>query len=128
MSSEPVTDAAVDEEEDDYIKTTTHNYVSRKAIIDGARRVEIKGRSILHKGVHVRGDLQMVRIGRYCEIGPSTSLEPPLVPYQKEKRVPMIIGSHTHIGKNCEIQGAAIGSSKWRRERPFVFIRCLNHS
>lgn len=107
MSSEITADA-----DDDYIKTTTHNYVSRKATVDGARRVEIKGRSILHKGVHVRGDLQIVKIGRYCEIGSSTTLEPPLVPYQKEKRVPMVIGSHTHIGENCEIHGAAIGSSK----------------
>ena len=111
MSSEA---AAVDtdDSEDDYIKTTTHNYVSRKAIIDGAKRVEIKGRSILHKGVRVRGDLQIVKIGRYCEIGESTSLEPPTYPYEKNKRVPMIIGSHTHIGKDCVIQGAAIGSSK----------------
>ena len=113
MSSE-----SIDDTEDDYIKTTTHNYVSRKAIIDGARRVEIKGRSILHKGVRVRGDLQIVKIGRYCEIGESTSLEPPLYPYQKEKRIPMIIGSHTHIGKDCEIQGAAIGSSKCKKESP----------
>eukprot|EP00531_Pseudo-nitzschia_arenysensis_P013118 CAMPEP_0116142028 /NCGR_PEP_ID=MMETSP0329-20121206/14688_1 /TAXON_ID=697910 /ORGANISM="Pseudo-nitzschia arenysensis, Strain B593" /LENGTH=188 /DNA_ID=CAMNT_0003637233 /DNA_START=67 /DNA_END=633 /DNA_ORIENTATION=+ len=125
MSSEPITDDAVDDEEDDYIKTTTHNYVSRKATIDGARRVEIKGRSILHKGVHVRGDLQMVRIGRYCEIGPSTSLEPPLVPYQKEKRVPMIIGSHTHIGKNCEIRGAAIGSMVWIGDGVKIGKRCI---
>ena len=117
MSSEIVADGA-DDTEDDYIKTTTHNYVSRKAIIDGARRVEIKGRSILHKGVRVRGDLQIVKIGRYCEIGESTSLEPPLYPYQKEKRIPMIIGSHTHIGKDCEIQGAAIGSSKCKKESP----------
>lgn len=112
MSTESTTidgDAAPDE----YIKTMTHNYVSRKAIIDGAKRVEIKGRSILHKGVKVRGDLQIVKIGRYCEIGELTSLEPPGNPFQKDKRIPMVIGSHTHIGKECDIQGAAIGSSKW---------------
>jgi dynactin-5 len=111
MSSETVVGEA-DDADDDYIKTTTHNYVSRKAVVDGAKRVEIKGRSILHKGVRVRGDLQIVKIGRYCEIGSSTTLEPPLYPYQKTKRVPLIIGSHTHIGKDCDIKGAAIGSSK----------------
>lgn len=99
--------------DDDYIKTMTHNFVSRKAVIEGAKRVEIKGRSILHRGVMVRGDLQIVKIGRYCEIGASTSLEPPENPFQKDKRVPMIIGSHTHIGKECSIRGAAIGSSKY---------------
>mmetsp|Transcript_24484 Transcript_24484/g.67647 ORF Transcript_24484/g.67647 Transcript_24484/m.67647 type:complete len:187 (+) Transcript_24484:358-918(+) len=94
----------------DYIKTMTHNYVSRKAIIEGAKRVEIKGRSILHEGVKVRGDLQIVKIGRYCEIGALTSLEPAENQFQKERRIPMIIGSHTHIGKECDIRGAAIGS------------------
>jgi dynactin 5 len=99
---------------DGYVKTTTHNYVSRKAVIDGARQVEIKGRSILHDGVQVRGDLQIVRIGRYCEIGPSTILQPPVNVIQKRgKFVPMVIGSHTHIGENCDIRASAIGSSKY---------------
>lgn len=101
-----------EEENDTYIKTTTHNYVSRKAIIDGAKQVEIKGRSIIHKGVKVRGDLQIIKIGRYVEINSLTLLEPSQNPYQKEKHIPMIIGSHTHIGKECSIRAAAIGSSK----------------
>lgn len=99
-------------EDESYIKTTTHNYVSRKAVIDGAKQVEIKGRSILQEGVRVRGDLQIVRIGRYCEVGSSTVLEPPPNPYQTEKFIPMVIGSHTHIGRDCDIRAAAIGSSK----------------
>jgi dynactin-5 len=101
------------EQEEGYIKTTTHNYVSRNATIDGAKQVEIKGRSILHEGVKVRGDLQIVRIGRYCEIGSSTILEPPTSPFQKEKYIPMVVGSHSHIGKECKISAAAIGSSKF---------------
>mmetsp|Transcript_24483 Transcript_24483/g.67640 ORF Transcript_24483/g.67640 Transcript_24483/m.67640 type:complete len:167 (+) Transcript_24483:358-858(+) len=107
----------------DYIKTMTHNYVSRKAIIEGAKRVEIKGRSILHEGVKVRGDLQIVKIGRYCEIGALTSLEPAENQFQKERRIPMIIGSHTHIGKECDIRGAAIGSSKSEHGRPVQLWR-----
>eukprot|EP00535_Pseudo-nitzschia_heimii_P007392 CAMPEP_0197183390 /NCGR_PEP_ID=MMETSP1423-20130617/7793_1 /TAXON_ID=476441 /ORGANISM="Pseudo-nitzschia heimii, Strain UNC1101" /LENGTH=187 /DNA_ID=CAMNT_0042633969 /DNA_START=35 /DNA_END=598 /DNA_ORIENTATION=- len=114
-----------DDVEDSYIKTTTHNYVSRNAIIDGAKRVEIKGRSMLHKGVRVRGDLQIVKIGRYCEIGESTSLEPPKHPYDKEKRIPMVIGSHTHIGKNCVIEGAAIGSMVSIGDGVKVGKRCI---
>ena len=120
MSSETIL-ADDDDIDDSYIKTTTHNYVSRKAIIDGAKRVEIKGRSMLHKGVRVRGDMQIVKIGRYCEIGESTSLEPPSHPFEKEKRIPMIIGSHTHIGKGCVIEGAAIGSSKWKNILANIF-------
>lgn len=102
-------------QEEGYIKTTTHNYVSRKAVIDGAKQVEIKGRSILHEGVKVRGDIQIVRIGRYCEIGASTTLAPPNNPLNQGKHIPMVIGSHTHIGQNCEIYAAAIGSSEYFR-------------
>ncbi|VEU38383.1 unnamed protein product [Pseudo-nitzschia multistriata] len=103
----------------------THNYVSRKADIEGAKRVEIKGRSILHEGVKVRGDLQIVKIGRYCEIGALTSLEPPEIPFRKDKRVPMIIGSHTHIGKECTIQGAAIGSMVSIGDNVKIGKRCI---
>ena len=50
------------EKEDGFIKTTTHNFVSRKATIDGAKQVEIKGRSIIHD-VKIRGDLVSSSIG-----------------------------------------------------------------
>jgi len=96
-----------------YIKTTTHNFVSRKAIIDGPKQVEIRGRSILQDGVHIRGDLAMIRIGRYCEIDIHTILEPPMHPFDPSKRIPIIIGSHTHIGSNSTIAAAAIGSMVW---------------
>jgi dynactin-5 len=114
-----MTEAAATEETG-YIKTTTHNFVSRQAKIDGAKQVEIKGRSILEEGVHVRGDLHIVRIGRYCDIGRNTILEPPLNPLMKnaseykQKYIPMAIGSHTKIGENCEVYAAAIGSSECR--------------
>lgn len=99
-------------EEEGYIRTTTHNYVSRKAIVDGAKQVEIRGRSILQEGVRVKGDLAIVRIGRYCEIEQDTLLEPPVHPL-KTQRIPIVVGSHTHIGKNCQIHAAAIGSMVW---------------
>jgi dynactin-5 len=99
-------------EETDYIKTTTHNYVSRQAHIEGAKQVELKGRSILQSNVKVRGDLSITRIGRYCEVCENTNLEPPLHPLTK-KYIPIVIGSHTHIGKDCQIQAAAIGSMVW---------------
>mmetsp|Transcript_13622 Transcript_13622/g.13387 ORF Transcript_13622/g.13387 Transcript_13622/m.13387 type:complete len:190 (+) Transcript_13622:51-620(+) len=118
-------DEEEEEEEDTYFKTTTHNYASRKAIIDGAKQVEIKGRSIIHKGVKVRGDLQIIKIGRYVEINSSTLLEPSQNPYQKEKYIPMIIGSHTHIGKKCIIRAAAIGSMVWVGDNVKIGKRCI---
>jgi dynactin-5 len=113
------------EAEEGYIKTTTHNYVSRKATIDGAKQVEIKGRSILQDGVHVRGDLAIVRIGRYCEIDSFTLLEPPMHPQMKEKYIPLVIGSHTHIGTHCKILAAAIGSMVWIGDHVQLGKRCI---
>jgi dynactin-5 len=112
------------EETEGYIKTTTHNYVSRKAKIEGAKQVELKGRSILQEFVTVRGDLAIVRIGRYCEIDTHTTLEPPVHPLTKN-RIPMVIGSHTHIGKNCQIHAAAVGSMVWVGDNVKLGKRCI---
>lgn len=50
------------DESDTYIKTQTHNFVSRSAIIENPRQVELKGRSIVDGGgCTVRGDLAAVR-------------------------------------------------------------------
>jgi carbonic anhydrase/acetyltransferase-like protein (isoleucine patch superfamily) len=118
-----------DDTDDTYIKTTTHNYVSRRAIIDGAKQVEIRGRSIIHEKVKVRGDLSIIKIGRYVEIGSSTLLEPSQNPYNQDndnkKYIPMIIGSHSHIGKECTIQAAAIGSSKYLLITLYDFLDCI---
>ena len=122
------------EQETGYIKTTTHNYVSRQAKIEGAKQVEIKGRSILQDGVTVRGDLAIIRIGRYCEINSGTTLEPSISPMfnpttmtddNPNKYIPMVIGSHTHIGTNCKIQSAAIGSMVYIGNDVKIGKRCI---
>ena len=59
------------------------------------------------------GNFAIVRIGRYCEINTRTALEPPPHPLDTSKWIPLVIGSHTHIGTNCEIQAVAIGSMVW---------------
>lgn len=110
----PPSAVALTEEEDlssSYIQTTTQNYVSRKATIDGSRQVELKGRSIVADGVKIRGDLGLVRIGRYCHLHSNTLLQPPLLPGQDgTKHVPVTIGSRTVIGKGCVVEAAAVGS------------------
>jgi dynactin-5 len=97
-------------EEDPYIKTTTHNYISRKAVIEGPRQVELKGRSVIQDAVKIRGDVGIVRVGRYVWIAENTELEPAPLATGGEKRVPMMIGNHTRIGQHCHIQAAAVGS------------------
>jgi len=91
--------------------------VSRKALIHGAKNVEMKGKSIIHAGAHIRGDFQTVRIGRYCHIGEKTIIRPPsyhasLDPNEDQiKFLPLVIGNHTRLGKDCVIEAASIGSA-----------------
>jgi|UPI000581A5BC dynactin-5 len=99
-----------------YIKTTTHNHISRSATIHGSRQVEIKGRTVLEAETAIHGDLALVRIGRYVYVESGTTLRPApqpqlMIPIDSSTTyIPMIIGSHTIIGSNCMIQAAAIGS------------------
>jgi dynactin 5 len=121
-----------------YIQTTTHNYISRQAIVVGAKHVEIKGRTIVEPTVKICGnDSTWIRIGRYCYIQTGTTIEPPtmmLLPSNtsnstnnpdsnddknsnnndndnsNNKYIPVQIGSHTIVGNDCSIQAAAIGS------------------
>mmetsp|Transcript_7979 Transcript_7979/g.14513 ORF Transcript_7979/g.14513 Transcript_7979/m.14513 type:complete len:173 (-) Transcript_7979:124-642(-) len=85
-----------------YIKTASHNYVSRKASVKGPQNVELKGKSVLRDGVVARGDINRIQMGRYVTVGEGTSLTP--------CDVPMVIRGHDVIGKSCEIQAASIGS------------------
>lgn len=116
------------ESDEGYVKTAAHNYVSRKAIIHGARNVEMKGKCVIAEGVIIRGDFASVRIGRYCHLGHKTIIRPPS--YLKSLGImsrdtkagdspnsaqlqflPLLVGNHTHIGTDCIIESASIGSS-----------------
>jgi len=108
-----------DKDVDDYIVTSSSQcYVSRKATIDGATKVELKGRSVLRSGCVLQGNLAPVRIGRYCLVGQNTKITPPPKPAPQgtsnkrpqQQYLPVLIGDHVDIGKNCDIRAAAIGS------------------
>ena len=95
--------------------------VSRKSSIHGPQNVEMKGKSIIEDGVHIRGDFQIIRIGRYCHIGQNTIIRPPPSSSQISLSsnhddpliafLPVTIGSHTRIGKDCVLEASWIGSS-----------------
>jgi dynactin 5 len=108
----------------DFIQTAvTNNYISRRAILDDSKSVEMKGRSIIYPEAHLRSN---IRIGRYCQIQSRTILQPPAPKSLPACRTEnnkddstnattrnkmMTIGSHTMIGQNCMIEAAAIGSN-----------------
>ena len=111
----------------DYIKTSTGNIVSRKALICKPQAVELPGgRCIICDDVIIRGDLAPVQVNKYSKIGAGTVLRPGTVmtlaaasgkeadaaepPTPTLRFIPMTIGSHTQIGSNCIIEAAVIGT------------------
>lgn len=104
--------------DDGFIKTASHNYVSRKATVEGPQKVELKGKSVLMDGVVVRGDLGLrIQMGRYVMVGKDTTLTP--------CEAPMVIRGHVTIGKSCDIQTASIGSFVRIGDNCKIGKRCL---
>ena len=102
----------------DYIKTSTGNIVSRKAMICKPQVVELPGgRCIIGDNVVIRGDLAPIQINKYSNIGTGTVLHPCTImttPISNSttpilRFVPMTIGSHCQIGTHCTIEAAVIG-------------------
>lgn len=111
--------------------------VSRKALIAGATNIVLGGKSIIQTSSILRGDLRrstagqhvVISVGRYCLIGEGAVIRPPGKMYKglvltlrpspirlliKQIRTftfyPVRIADFTHIGPNCIIEAAQIGS------------------
>eukprot|EP00904_Undaria_pinnatifida_P003068 jgi/Undpi1/12762/HiC_scaffold_6.g02430.m1 len=98
----------------DYVKTNTGDLVSRQAHVHGSQNLYLKGKSIIMPGAIIRGELQAIRIGRYCVIGEGTVMRPayrvePDGSNLKCRFTPLSVGSHTTIGKKCVVEAAGIG-------------------
>ncbi|CAM9259810.1 unnamed protein product [Pylaiella littoralis] len=104
---------------EDYVKTDTGDFVFRKAHVHGSQNLYLKGKSIIMPGAIIRGELQAIRIGRYCVIGEGTVIRPAYrqagVSIEQEdsnlkcRFTPLSVGNHTFIGKNCVVESAGIG-------------------
>lgn len=104
-----MSDESASNNEEGYIRTSNHNFISRKATITGTKQVEIRGKTIIHKAT-IHGDLAVIRIGRYTTIADDSVLKPPTKPGSTTEYVPLLVGTHTTIGSGCDIQAASIGS------------------
>mmetsp|Transcript_3645 Transcript_3645/g.6116 ORF Transcript_3645/g.6116 Transcript_3645/m.6116 type:complete len:177 (-) Transcript_3645:77-607(-) len=109
--------------DDGYIKTATHNYVSRQAVVQNPAKVELKGKSVLQPGVTVRGDLAVIRMGRYCFIEETSELSP--APLAGDKHVPMVLRGNIMIGKGCKIEASAIGTNVYIGAASTIGKRCI---
>ena len=106
------------DDDDEYLMTLSHCYLSRKASLENASNVEFKGRAVVERGCALRGDCGIIKIGRYVWLHPGTTLQPSMTTSSEPvsastKSVPMVIGSHTTVGRDCHIRAAAIGSYCW---------------
>jgi dynactin-5 len=97
-------------DDDGYIKTAAHNFVSRKAVIYNPRKVELKGKSIIGDDCILRGDMldAYIQIGRYCHVNHHCILRPAV--FTEDKALNMIIKSHVNIGPHCVVEASWIGS------------------
>jgi dynactin 5 len=95
---------------DDFIVTSTQNFVSRQAHLHDASRIALQGRTIVERHSVLQGPL---RVGRYCHVQSGCTLRPSTMLEHPDQEIPTVIGSHTSIGMNCTIEAAAIGSYCW---------------
>ena len=130
--------------ESDYICTTSGNIISRKSIIVQSKSLEVpSGRIIILNNVTLRSDLAKLLINKYTFINENTIIRPPYqiiindnlvdnnISSSKDinpitlKYIPMTIGSHTYIGKNCIIEAAVIGLGVLIEDDVIISKRCI---
>jgi carbonic anhydrase/acetyltransferase-like protein (isoleucine patch superfamily) len=113
-------------QDDEYLMTLSHCYLSLKATLENASNVEFKGRAVVQRGCTLRGDCGIIKVGRYVWLHPGTTLHPSTMATDAAvasssessvKSVPLVIGSHTTVERDCHIRAAAIGSYCWIGKR-----------
>ena len=128
----------------EFIKTTSGNNISRKSIVINAKALEVpSGRIIILNNVTLRSDLAKLLINKYTFINENTIIRPPYqiiindnlvdnnISSSKDinpitlKYIPMTIGSHTYIGKNCIIEAAVIGLGVFIEDDVIISKRCI---
>merc|ERR1719199_2358381 len=110
----------------DYIQTASGNKVSRQSVLCGSQNISLAGKSIVKPGVILRGDLQLLRIGKYVIIGENTVLRPSYKKYKGNFAFfPLTIGDYVTVGARSVISAAQIGSAVDIGEDTVISKRCI---
>eukprot|EP00928_Gymnodinium_smaydae_P099219 TRINITY_DN9401_c0_g1_i1.p1 TRINITY_DN9401_c0_g1~~TRINITY_DN9401_c0_g1_i1.p1 ORF type:complete len:207 (-),score=26.98 TRINITY_DN9401_c0_g1_i1:74-694(-) len=110
----------------EYIQTATGNKVSRLSILCGSHNIGIAGKSIVKPGVILRGDLQLLRVGKYSSIGADSVLRPSYKKYKGNLAFfPMTLGEYVTIGERSVISAAQIGSCVYIGDDCVINKRCI---
>mmetsp|Transcript_89580 Transcript_89580/g.256629 ORF Transcript_89580/g.256629 Transcript_89580/m.256629 type:complete len:216 (+) Transcript_89580:90-737(+) len=126
-------DLALDQEEPavyynkaDYILTNSGNKVSRKSVLCGSTNISLAGKCVVKPGVILRGDLHLLRVGKYCIIGDGSVLRPSTKQYKGNFGFfPMTIGDYVTIGARTICSAAQIGACVDIGEDCIIAKRCI---
>ncbi|CAD6184598.1 unnamed protein product [Caenorhabditis auriculariae] len=103
-------------EKEEYVETASGNKICKKNTIAsntifGTQNIIISGKTIIQKDVILRGDLAVIRIGRYCIVQRGTIIRPSLKQFvRKPTMFPVTIGDSVFVEEECVINAAYIGS------------------
>mmetsp|Transcript_110580 Transcript_110580/g.312691 ORF Transcript_110580/g.312691 Transcript_110580/m.312691 type:complete len:203 (+) Transcript_110580:93-701(+) len=110
----------------DYVQTASGNKVSRQSVLCGSQNISLAGKSIVKPGVILRGDLQLLRMGKFVIIGDSSVLRPSYKKYKGSFAFfPMQIGDYVTIGARTVVSAAQIGSYVDIGEDCVISKRCV---
>ncbi|CAE8636206.1 unnamed protein product [Polarella glacialis] len=95
----------------DYILTASGNKISRNSVLCGSQNITLVGKSIVKPGVILRGDLQLLKIGKFVMIGEGSVIRPSYKKYKGNIAFfPVSIGDYVTIGARSIVSAAQVGS------------------
>ncbi|CAJ1352809.1 unnamed protein product [Effrenium voratum] len=110
----------------EYIQTASGNKVSRGSVLCGSQNISLVGNSVVKPGVVLRGDLQLLKIGKYVIIGENCVLRPSYKKYKGNIAFfPMSIGDYVTVGAKSIVCAAQIGSCVDIGENCIISKRCI---
>uniref|UniRef100_A0A8R1HS14 Dynactin subunit 5 n=1 Tax=Caenorhabditis japonica TaxID=281687 RepID=A0A8R1HS14_CAEJA len=96
-------------DETEWAKTHTGNKVHKQHKIAGTQNIIIAGKTIVEKGVSIRGDLAAVKIGKCCVLKERCLIRPCLKIVSKKPTMWNVnIGDYVFIEEDCVINASQI--------------------
>ena len=109
----------------DFISTATGVKISRAAKLQGQHQIHLNGKTVVHAGVELRGDLARINVGKYCTMSAGVTLRPSPTSTSDSAaeqtgagagegdavtHVPLKIGDYVRIGERSEVEAASVGA------------------
>lgn len=110
----------------EFIQTASGNKVSRQSVLCGSQNISLAGKSTVKPGVILRGDLQLLKIGKYVTLNEQCVLRPPYKKYKGSFAFfPLTIGDFVTIGARTVISAANVGNCVDIGEDCVISKRCI---